>query len=131
MELLFGFGSGKKNIGGKRRSHDPNHYKKETRTKNKKAEHWDASCDKKRLEKSVTMVAKVVLKEHLILLANSMTCAGNLVGFNYGGYKALTHSYNVEAPFTEATLSTPRRCFERAAEKRHMDSFSSIVASCS
>jgi len=79
----------------------------------------------------VTMVAKGVLQEHLILLANSMTCVGNLVGFNDGGYKALMRSYNVEAPFTEATLSTPRRCFERAAEKRHMDSFSSIVASCS
>jgi DNA-directed RNA polymerase-5 subunit 1 len=28
-------------------------------------------------------------------------------------------------------LQTPRKCFERAAEKRHMDSLSSIVASCS
>lgn len=84
-----------------------------------------------RLEKSVTMVAKGVLREHLILLANSMTSAGNLVGFNSGGYKALSRSYNVEAPFTEATLFTPRKCFERAAEKHHMDSLSSIVASCS
>ncbi|KAK9282648.1 hypothetical protein L1049_010867 [Liquidambar formosana] len=84
-----------------------------------------------RLSKSVTMVAKGVLKEHLILLANSMTCAGNLVGFNSGGIKSLSRSLNVQVPFTEATLFTPRKCFERAAEKCHIDSLSSIVASCS
>lgn len=28
-------------------------------------------------------------------------------------------------------LQTPRKCFERAAEKCHKDSLSSIVASCS
>ncbi|CAI0400152.1 unnamed protein product [Linum tenue] len=84
-----------------------------------------------RLSTSVTMVAKGVLKEHLFLLANSMTCAGNLVGFNSGGYKALSRSLDVQVPFTEATLFTPRRCFERAAEKCHVDDLSSIVASCS
>ncbi|WCJ39088.1 DNA-directed RNA polymerase V subunit 1, partial [Euphorbia peplus] len=84
-----------------------------------------------RLSTSVKMVAKGVLKEHLILLANSMTCAGNLVGFNAGGYKALSRSLDIQVPFTEATLFTPRRCFERAAEKCHVDSLSSVVASCS
>ncbi|KAJ4951041.1 hypothetical protein NE237_027873 [Protea cynaroides] len=84
-----------------------------------------------RLSTSVTMVAKGVLKEHLILVANSMTCTGNLIGFNRGGYKALFRSLNVQVPFTEATLFTPRKCFERAAEKCHVDSLSSIVASCS
>ena len=33
-------------------------------------------------------------------------------------------------PFTEATLFTPRKCFERAIEKCYDDSLSSIVASC-
>ncbi|KAL7239152.1 hypothetical protein ACSBR2_005116 [Camellia fascicularis] len=84
-----------------------------------------------RLSTSVSMVAKGVLKEHLILLASSMTCAGNLIGFNSGGIKALSRSLNVQIPFTEATLFTPRKCFERAAEKCHVDSLSSIVASCS
>ncbi|XP_057502270.1 DNA-directed RNA polymerase V subunit 1-like [Actinidia eriantha] len=84
-----------------------------------------------RLSTSVSMVAKGVLKEHLILLANSMTCAGNLIGFNTGGIKALSRSLNVQVPFTEATLFTPKKCFERAAEKCHVDSLSSIVASCS
>ncbi|CAK9171045.1 unnamed protein product [Ilex paraguariensis] len=84
-----------------------------------------------RLSTSVTMVTKGVLKEHLILLANSMTCAGNLVGFNTGGIKTLSRSLNVQVPFTEATLFTPKKCFERAAEKCHVDSLSSIVGSCS
>ncbi|XP_043811761.1 DNA-directed RNA polymerase V subunit 1 isoform X2 [Manihot esculenta] len=84
-----------------------------------------------RLSTSVKMVAKGVLKEHLVLLANSMTCAGNLVGFNSGGYKSLSRSLDIQVPFTEATLFTPRKCFERAAEKCHVDTLSSVVASCS
>ncbi|RAL53811.1 hypothetical protein DM860_004282 [Cuscuta australis] len=84
-----------------------------------------------RLSRSVTMVTKGVLKDHLLLLANSMTCAGNLVGFNAGGIKALSRSLNVQIPFAEATLFTPRKCFERAAEKCHVDSLASVVASCS
>lgn len=50
------------------------------------------------------MVTKGVLKDHLVLLANSMTCAGNLIGFNAGGIKALSRSLNMQIPFTEATL---------------------------
>ncbi|KAK7314176.1 hypothetical protein VNO77_39388 [Canavalia gladiata] len=84
-----------------------------------------------RLAASVKMVAKGVLREHLILLASSMTCGGNLVGFNTGGYKALGRQLNIQVPFTDATLFTPKKCFERAAEKCHTDSLSSIVASCS
>ncbi|KAJ6387940.1 hypothetical protein OIU77_026493, partial [Salix suchowensis] len=76
------------------------------------------------------MVAKGVLKEHLILLGNSMTCAGSLIGFYTGGYKTLSRSLDIQVPFTEATLFTPRKCFEKAAEKCHTDSLSSIVASC-
>ena len=64
-------------------------------------------------------------------LANSMTCAGNLIGFNSDGYKALSRSLNIQVSFTETTLFTPRRCFERAVEKCYDDSLSSIVASYS
>ena len=64
-------------------------------------------------------------------LANSMTCAENLIGFNSGGYKALSRFLNIQVSFTETTLFTPRRCFERAAEKCYDNSLSSIVASCS
>ncbi|XP_073145356.1 DNA-directed RNA polymerase V subunit 1 isoform X2 [Henckelia pumila] len=83
-----------------------------------------------RLSTSVTMVTKGVLKDHLLLLGNSMTCVGTLIGFNAGGVKSLSRSLSVEVPFTDATLFTPRKCFERAAEKCHVDSLSSIVASC-
>ena len=31
-----------------------------------------------------------------MLLANSMTCAENLIGFNSGGYKALSRSLNIQ-----------------------------------
>ncbi|KAG9151839.1 hypothetical protein Leryth_002107 [Lithospermum erythrorhizon] len=84
-----------------------------------------------RLSSSVTMVTKGVLKDHLVLLANSMTCSGNMIGFNSGGIKAFSRALNIQAPFKEATLFTPRKCFEKAAENCHKDSLSSIVASCS
>ena len=64
-------------------------------------------------------------------LANSMTCAENLISFNSGGYKALSRFLNIQVSFTETTLFIPRRCFERAVEKCYNDSLSSIVASCS
>ena len=64
-------------------------------------------------------------------LVNSMTCAGSLIGFNSGGIKALSRSLNIQVSFTETTLFTPRRCFERAAKKCYDNSLSSIVASCS
>lgn len=57
------------------------------------------------------MVTKGVLKDHLVLLANSMTCAGNLIGFNSGGIKALAQSLNVQIPFMEATLSVSNMLF--------------------
>lgn len=57
-----------------------------------------------RLSTSVTMVTKGVLKEHLLLLGNSMTCAGTLIGFNTGGIKAISKSLNVQVPFMDATL---------------------------
>ncbi|XP_054811699.1 DNA-directed RNA polymerase V subunit 1 isoform X2 [Prosopis cineraria] len=85
----------------------------------------------RRLALSVKMVAKGVLREHLLLLASSMTCGGSLVGFNTGGYKALGKQLKIQIPFTDATLFTPKKCFERAAEKCHTDALSSIVASCS
>ena len=66
-----------------------------------------------------------------MLLASYMTCVGNLIGFNSGGYKALSHSLNIQVSFTETTLFTPRRCLERAAEKCYDDSLSSIGAFCS
>ena len=63
------------------------------------------------------------LKEYLMPLANNMTCAGNLIDFNSGGYKALSRSLNIQVSFTETTLFTPRRCFDRAAENLQLPLF--------
>ena len=72
------------------------------------------------------------MDEDFMLLANSMTCAENLIGFNSGGYKALSRVVvNIQVSFIETTLFTSKRCFERPAEKCYDDSLSSIVASCS
>ena len=62
-------------------------------------------------------------------LANSMSCVGNLIGFNSGGYKALSCSLDIQVSFTKTTLFTPRRYFERVVEKCYDDSLSSIVES--
>lgn len=50
------------------------------------------------------MVTKGVLKDHLLLLGNSMTCAGTLIGFNTGGIKSLSRLLGVQVPFMNATL---------------------------
>lgn len=50
------------------------------------------------------MVTKGVLKDHLVLLGNSMTCAGTMIGFNSGGIKSLSKSLGVQVPFMNATL---------------------------
>ncbi|CAL5023974.1 unnamed protein product [Urochloa decumbens] len=84
-----------------------------------------------RLSTTVKMVAKGVLRDHLILVANSMACTGDLFGFNTAGYKATFRSLKVQVPFTESTLFTPMKCFEKAAEKCDSDSLGCVVSSCS
>ena len=70
------------------------------------------------------------LKEHLMLLINSMTCAESLIGLIRVVINLYLALSNIQVPFTE-TLFTLRRCFERATEKCYDDSLSSIVASYS
>lgn len=84
-----------------------------------------------RLSTTMKTVAKGILKDHLILVANSMTCTGNLYGFNTGGYRATFRALKVQVPFTESTLFTPMKCFEKAAEKCHSDALGCVVSSCS
>ncbi|XBI44264.1 hypothetical protein VPH35_108919 [Triticum aestivum] len=82
------------------------------------------------LSRTMNTVAKGILKDHLILVANSMTCTGNLNGFHKGGYNATLRSLKVQAPFTQSTF-TPVKCLEKAAEKCHTDSLGCVVSSCS
>ena len=63
-------------------------------------------------------------------LVNSMICIENLIGFNLGGYKALSRFLNIQVLLTETILFTPRRYFERVAENCYDDSLSSIIVSC-
>ncbi|XP_078175644.1 DNA-directed RNA polymerase V subunit 1-like isoform X2 [Carex rostrata] len=84
-----------------------------------------------RLFIAVRGVAKGVMKDHLIVVANNMACTGNLNGFNIAGYKAMFRSLKIQVPFTEATLYTPMKCFDRAAEKCYSDTLDSVVSSCS
>ncbi|KAF7033697.1 hypothetical protein CFC21_044782 [Triticum aestivum] len=58
------------------------------------------------LSKAVGMVTKSVLEEHLTTVASSMTCTGNLHGFNSYGYKATFRSLKIQAPFMKATLAS-------------------------
>jgi DNA-directed RNA polymerase-5 subunit 1 len=55
-------------------------------------------------------VAKGILKDHLVPVASSMTCSGNLNGFNNAGYKATFRPLKVQVPLTESTLFTPMKC---------------------
>jgi DNA-directed RNA polymerase-5 subunit 1 len=59
------------------------------------------------------MVAKGILKDHLVLVADSMMSTGIKKGFNNAGYKATFHPLKVQVPLTESTLFTPMKCMRR------------------
>jgi DNA-directed RNA polymerase-5 subunit 1 len=59
------------------------------------------------------MVAKGILKDHLVPMASNTTCSGNLNGFNNAGYKATFHPLKVQVPLIESTLFTPMKCMRR------------------
>ncbi|KQK11689.1 hypothetical protein BRADI_2g61683v3 [Brachypodium distachyon] len=83
------------------------------------------------LSKAVGMITKSVFEEHLTTVASSMTCTGNLHGFNIYGYKATFKSLKVQAPFMKATLSRPIQCFEEGAGKFYSDQLDTVVSTCS
>jgi hypothetical protein len=66
-----------------------------------------------RLSTTMKTVAKGILKDHLVLVASSTTCSGNLNGFNNAGYKATFRPLKVQVPLTESTLFTPMKCMRR------------------
>jgi DNA-directed RNA polymerase-5 subunit 1 len=59
------------------------------------------------------MVAKGIIKDHLVPVASSTTCSGNLNRFNNAGYKATFHPLKVQVHITESTLFTPMKCMRR------------------
>jgi hypothetical protein len=66
-----------------------------------------------RLSTTMKTVAKGILKDHLVPVASSMTCSGNLNGFNNVGYKATFRPLKVQVSLTESTLFTPMKCMKR------------------
>jgi DNA-directed RNA polymerase-5 subunit 1 len=59
------------------------------------------------------MVAKGILKDHLVLVADSMMSTNIKKRFNKAGYKATFHPLKVQVPLTESTLFTLMKCLRR------------------
>jgi DNA-directed RNA polymerase-5 subunit 1 len=58
-------------------------------------------------------VAKGILKDHLVLVADSMMSTGIKKRFNNAGYKATFRPLRVQVPLTDSTLFTPMKCMRR------------------
>jgi hypothetical protein len=66
-----------------------------------------------RFSTTMKTVAKGILKDHLVPVASSTACSGNLNGFNNAGYKVTFRPLKVQVPLTESTLFTPMKCLRR------------------
>jgi DNA-directed RNA polymerase-5 subunit 1 len=87
-----------------------------------------------RLSTNMKTVAKGILKDHLVPVASSTTCSGNLNEFNNAGYKATFRPLKVQVPLTESTLFTPMkhmRRLQRDAILIHWDVWSHHVRGAS
>jgi DNA-directed RNA polymerase-5 subunit 1 len=58
-------------------------------------------------------VAKGILKDHLVRVADGMMSIGIKKRFNNAGYKATFRPLKVQVRLTESTLSTPMKCLRR------------------
>jgi DNA-directed RNA polymerase-5 subunit 1 len=83
-----------------------------------------------RLSTTMKTVAKGILKDHLVLVADSMMSTGIKKIFNNAGYKATFHPLKVQVPLTESTLFTPMKCM-RSLQRCHPNSLGCVVSSCS
>jgi DNA-directed RNA polymerase-5 subunit 1 len=59
------------------------------------------------------MVAKGILKDHLVLVADSMMSTSIKKRFNNAGYKVTFRPLKVQVPLRESTLFTPMKCMRR------------------
>jgi hypothetical protein len=66
-----------------------------------------------RLPMTMKTVAKGILKDHLVLVADSMMSTGIKKRFNNAGYNATFRPLKVQVPLTESTLFTPMKCMRR------------------
>jgi DNA-directed RNA polymerase-5 subunit 1 len=58
-------------------------------------------------------VTKGILKDHLVLVTDSMMNTGIKKRFNNAGYKATYRPLRMQVPLTESTLFTPMKCMRR------------------
>jgi DNA-directed RNA polymerase-5 subunit 1 len=65
------------------------------------------------LSTTMKMVAKGILKDHPVLVADSMISTGTKKRFNSAGYKSTFRPLKVQVPLTESTLFTPMKCLRR------------------
>jgi hypothetical protein len=65
------------------------------------------------LSTTMKTVAKGILKDHLVLVADSMMSTGIKKRLNHAGYKATFRPLKVQVPLTESTLFTPMKCMRR------------------
>jgi DNA-directed RNA polymerase-5 subunit 1 len=87
-----------------------------------------------RLSTTMKSVAKGILKDHLVLVADSMMNTGIKKRFNNDGYKATFRPLTVPVPLTESTLFTPMKCLRsprRDAIQIHWDVWSHHVRGAS
>jgi hypothetical protein len=72
-------------------------------------------CDQVVQPLSTTMktIAKGILKDHLVLVADSMMSTGINKRFNNASYKATFRPLKVQVPLTESTLFTPMKYIRR------------------
>jgi hypothetical protein len=66
-----------------------------------------------RLPMTMKMAAKGILKDHLVLMADSMMNTSIKRRFNNAGYKATFRPLKVQVPLTQSTLFTPMKCMRR------------------
>jgi hypothetical protein len=84
-----------------------------------------------RLSTTMKTVAKGILKDHLVPVASSTTCSGNLNGFNNAGYKATFHPLKMQVPLYRVYLVYPYEMHEKTAERCHPNSLGCVVSSYS
>jgi hypothetical protein len=65
------------------------------------------------LSTTMKTVAKGILKDHLVLVADSLMSTGIKKRFNNAGYKATFRPLKVQVPLIESTLFTPMKCLRR------------------
>jgi DNA-directed RNA polymerase-5 subunit 1 len=76
-------------------------------------------------------VAKGILKNHLVLVTDSMMNTGTKKRFNNAGYKATFRPLKVQVPLPESTLFTPMKCMRRLQRDAILNSLGCVVSSCS